>query len=108
MPKYYGLDAAIQTKVAHIVQSSAAIEQMIAHTSHIRSIINYSTQVPEYLTGLSKNEQQIIQRLGDEYRLIAQRSGSFKAAQDDIEYGAAETNILAMNATIEAAYPGES
>jgi methyl-accepting chemotaxis protein len=69
---------------------------MIAHTPNIRSTVNNSVKITEKLTNLSKDGQQIIQRLGDEYRMIAQRSGPLKAANKIISNMAAETNILAI------------
>ena len=102
------LNELIESQAASVTQSSSSIEEMLANIKSVAQTLAKNANNVEELISASDEGRTSLQGVSTEILDIARESEGLLAINALMENIASQTNLLSMNAAIEAAHAGEA
>lgn len=102
------LNTHIDEQSASVTQSSSAIEQMLANIASVTQVLVRNAENVEELARASGQGRTDLNAVSEKIREVAKDSAGLIEISSVIGDIASRTNLLSMNAAIEAAHAGDS
>jgi methyl-accepting chemotaxis protein len=102
------LNSRVEEQTDSVEQSSAAIEEMLANIKSITQTLVRNVENVQHLANASEIGRNGLQEVVSDIQEIARQSDGLLEINAVMQNIASQTNLLSMNAAIEAAHAGEA